>query len=218
MNPFFGSNHRKEAATVTPADIIYQRRCRVIERAAIVGVAQACTRAVEELELTHHRTPPRSPDYNAVAERFHGTVLQECSPGRPLPGRPGHQLDHREPLAHAADHRAAWGQQRRRREGGLPGLGLLDRLLHLPPEGRERLDRRHLLDRAGGIAPGRPAVLVAGAVGRRVHAARTSCATRTATPGRSRRSGPSPWRCTTSGRTPGGPCGPISSATGSPPR
>jgi transposase InsO family protein len=34
--------------------------------------------AVEELELTHHRTPPRSPDHNAVVERFHGTVLQEC--------------------------------------------------------------------------------------------------------------------------------------------
>jgi transposase InsO family protein len=34
--------------------------------------------AVRELELTHHRTPPRSPDFNAVVERFHGTVLQEC--------------------------------------------------------------------------------------------------------------------------------------------
>src|SRR6266567_6778029 len=36
------------------------------------------TRVVEELELDHHRTPPRSPDHNAVVERFHGTVLQEC--------------------------------------------------------------------------------------------------------------------------------------------
>jgi transposase InsO family protein len=34
--------------------------------------------AVAELELAHHRTPPRSPDFNAVVERFHGTVLQEC--------------------------------------------------------------------------------------------------------------------------------------------
>jgi len=34
--------------------------------------------AVQELGLTHTRTPPRSPDYNAVVERFHGTVLQEC--------------------------------------------------------------------------------------------------------------------------------------------
>ena len=41
VNPFFGTNHRKEAATVTPADIIYSRRCHVIERAAIVGVARA---------------------------------------------------------------------------------------------------------------------------------------------------------------------------------
>ncbi len=30
---------------MTPADIIYSRRCRVIERAAIVGVAQACREA-----------------------------------------------------------------------------------------------------------------------------------------------------------------------------
>ena len=30
---------------MTPADIIYQRRCRVIERAAIVGVSQACQEA-----------------------------------------------------------------------------------------------------------------------------------------------------------------------------
>jgi len=34
--------------------------------------------AVRDLELVHHRTPPRSPDHNAVVERFHGTVLQEC--------------------------------------------------------------------------------------------------------------------------------------------
>src|SRR6266581_3311667 len=45
VNPFFGSNHRKEAATVTPADIIYSRRCHVIERAAIVGVSRACREA-----------------------------------------------------------------------------------------------------------------------------------------------------------------------------
>lgn len=36
------------------------------------------TRAVGELELTHHRIPPRSPNHNAVVERFHQTVLQEC--------------------------------------------------------------------------------------------------------------------------------------------
>ena len=32
---------------------------------------------VEELGLTHHRIPPRSPNHNAVCERFHGTVLHE---------------------------------------------------------------------------------------------------------------------------------------------
>lgn len=30
-----------------------------------------------ELGLVHHRIPPRSPNHNAVCERFHGTVLQE---------------------------------------------------------------------------------------------------------------------------------------------
>jgi transposase InsO family protein len=45
VNPFVGTNHRKETTTVTPADIIYQRRCQVIERAAVVGVARACREA-----------------------------------------------------------------------------------------------------------------------------------------------------------------------------
>lgn len=30
-----------------------------------------------QLGLTHHRIPPRSPNHNAVCERFHGTVLRE---------------------------------------------------------------------------------------------------------------------------------------------
>jgi transposase InsO family protein len=28
--------------------------------------------------VAHHRTPPRSPNHNAVCERFQGTALQEC--------------------------------------------------------------------------------------------------------------------------------------------
>lgn len=32
---------------------------------------------VGELGLEHHRIPPRSPNHNAVCERFHGTVLHE---------------------------------------------------------------------------------------------------------------------------------------------
>ena len=35
------------------------------------------TRKVTEMGLTHHRIPPRSPNHNAVCERFHGTVLSE---------------------------------------------------------------------------------------------------------------------------------------------
>lgn len=30
------------------------------------------------LEIDHRRIPPRSPNHNAVVERFHGTMLQEC--------------------------------------------------------------------------------------------------------------------------------------------
>lgn len=30
------------------------------------------------LGLAHHRIPPRSPNHNAVCERFQGTMLQEC--------------------------------------------------------------------------------------------------------------------------------------------
>src|SRR2546430_10712789 len=61
VNPFFGSNHRKEAATVTPADIIYQRRCRVIERAAIVGVSQACQEAGVSRTSYYRRVGRASP-------------------------------------------------------------------------------------------------------------------------------------------------------------
>ncbi len=33
---------------------------------------------LRDLGVTHHRTPPRSPNHNAVCERFQGTALQEC--------------------------------------------------------------------------------------------------------------------------------------------
>jgi Integrase core domain len=33
---------------------------------------------LNDLTIAHHRTPPRSPNYNAVCERFQGTGLQEC--------------------------------------------------------------------------------------------------------------------------------------------
>jgi transposase InsO family protein len=40
--------------------------------------ASAFTAAVAAKDLDHHRIPPRSPNHNAVCERFHGTALQEC--------------------------------------------------------------------------------------------------------------------------------------------
>jgi len=45
VNPFFGTNQGKETDTVTPTEIIYQRRVHVIERAPVVGVARACREA-----------------------------------------------------------------------------------------------------------------------------------------------------------------------------
>ena len=41
-------------------------------------VAKAFTAAVAAKGLEHVRIPPRSPNHNAVCERFHGTILQEC--------------------------------------------------------------------------------------------------------------------------------------------
>ena len=40
-------------------------------------VGKAFRARVEGLGLEHHRIPPRSPNHNAVCERFHGTVLHE---------------------------------------------------------------------------------------------------------------------------------------------
>jgi transposase InsO family protein len=36
------------------------------------------TSHLADLGIVHHRTPPRSPNHNAVCERFQGTALQEC--------------------------------------------------------------------------------------------------------------------------------------------
>lgn len=63
----------------------------VLERLAEIGVeltgiltdngpefiGKDFTGHVTELELIHHRIPPRSPNHNAVCERFQGTALQE---------------------------------------------------------------------------------------------------------------------------------------------
>jgi len=41
-------------------------------------IARTFTDALAAKNLTHKRIPPRSPNYNAVCERFQGTALQEC--------------------------------------------------------------------------------------------------------------------------------------------
>ena len=38
---------------------------------------KAFTTHMDDLEVLHHRIPPRSPNHNAVCERFQGTALQE---------------------------------------------------------------------------------------------------------------------------------------------
>jgi transposase InsO family protein len=40
-------------------------------------VGKAFKTRLSDLGLHHHRIPPRSPNHNAVCERFHGTVLEE---------------------------------------------------------------------------------------------------------------------------------------------
>jgi len=59
------------------------RRLGVTVRAVLTDngpeyVARAFTQALAAKGLGQHRTPPRSPNHNAVCERFQGTALQEC--------------------------------------------------------------------------------------------------------------------------------------------
>jgi transposase InsO family protein len=41
-------------------------------------IAKSFTSRTAELGIAHHRTPPRSPNHNAVCERFQETALHEC--------------------------------------------------------------------------------------------------------------------------------------------
>ena len=41
-------------------------------------IAGAFIGALAAKGIAHNRIPPRSPNHNAVCERFHGTILQEC--------------------------------------------------------------------------------------------------------------------------------------------
>lgn len=41
-------------------------------------IATGFRNRLAELEIEHVRIPPRSPNYNAVVERFQGTMLHEC--------------------------------------------------------------------------------------------------------------------------------------------
>lgn len=40
--------------------------------------AEGVATALAARDIRHVRTPPRSPNHNAVVERFHGTILDEC--------------------------------------------------------------------------------------------------------------------------------------------
>jgi transposase InsO family protein len=59
------------------------RRLGVTVRAVLTDngpewVADCLSEALAAKHVTHHRIPPRSPNHNAVVERFHGTILDEC--------------------------------------------------------------------------------------------------------------------------------------------
>ena len=59
------------------------RRLGVTVRAALTDngpeyIASAFINALAAKQLSHERIPARSPNYNAVCERFQGTALQEC--------------------------------------------------------------------------------------------------------------------------------------------
>jgi transposase InsO family protein len=41
-------------------------------------VGRRFTARLQHLGITHHRIPPRSPNHNAVVERLHQTMLEEC--------------------------------------------------------------------------------------------------------------------------------------------
>jgi transposase len=120
---------RKEVATVTPADIIYRRRVRVIERAAEVGVTQACREAGLSRTSSYRwvgrasryglsalmpkdRRPPRMP--NQIPAHEEEIILTEAV-SRPTLGA-GRLLEH---LAERGVRRSASGVAKVLRRHGL---------------------------------------------------------------------------------------------------
>ena len=96
-------------------------------------IGRAFADAVGELELTHHRTPPRSPDHNAVVERFHGTVLpppavRPARGSRTSPARLPRSLQH----PSAEPRRLHEGQDPRPDAEG--GNSMNSRVHHLSPQ------------------------------------------------------------------------------------
>ncbi len=79
---------------------------------------------LEKVEITHHRTPPRSPNHNAVCERFQGTALQECwrPASSPATFRPAHPTPRRDQyLARRLQHPQAEPQRLHGRTHTTPG-------------------------------------------------------------------------------------------------
>lgn len=80
---FIGPSTAKAAASFLDRVIRKLRRLGVTVTGVLTDngpefTGKDFTGHLAELEITHHRTPPRSPNHNAVCERFQGTVLQEC--------------------------------------------------------------------------------------------------------------------------------------------
>lgn len=80
---FIGPSHADTAASFVDRVIRKLKRLGV----TVTGVlsdngpeftGKDFTPHLADLRIAHHRTPPRSPNHNAVCERFQGTALQEC--------------------------------------------------------------------------------------------------------------------------------------------
>ena len=74
--------HRHREAVLGPGDRqAAASRCerhRCVDRQRSRVQRQRFDAHLDDARITHYRTPPRSPNHNAVCERFQGTALQEC--------------------------------------------------------------------------------------------------------------------------------------------
>jgi transposase InsO family protein len=79
----YGTPTQLQSAAFITKVVAQFRRRGIGVRAVITDngpewIAHGFRARLAELEIDHHRIPPRSPNHNAVVERFHGIALEEC--------------------------------------------------------------------------------------------------------------------------------------------